>query len=135
MGKHLGLYGAVVLNGRSEGRVAARVGSVRAHAGASGALGDGGLQACKGPVHAHAVGGLRLSGANGAAAVEDGVAACAHVPQDVLHRARRHTFTVCVLAQTPPLVGTAGAFVTGRKRRLVYIGPTDCHQPLGEEEQ
>ena len=120
VGKHLGLYGAVILNGRSEGRVAAlRVGSVHAHGRTSVTLGDGGLQAGKGPVHAHSVRGLRYGRSHGTAAVQDGVAPRAHVPQDVLHRARRHTIPFSVLTQTLPLMGTAGGFVTGRQRRLV----------------
>lgn len=116
--EHLRLYGAVVLNGCSEGRVASvRVTSARASA--FGANGNRSLYACKGPVHAYVTRVLRYAttAATAAAAVQDSVAPCADVSQDVVHRAGGNALSF--LAQTLSLAGAAGGCVTGGRRRLL----------------
>lgn len=121
-------YGSVFSDGRPEGRVALL--ALRPLHG--GRTADCRLQAREGAVHAYDL-RLRLrgdggGGSGGSGAVQDGVAARADVPQDVLHRVRG----LCLVAFVQPLTLARAqrGFACLRSRQLPRAGVPHRHESL-----
>lgn len=122
--------GSVFSDGRPEGRVALLALRPLRRGGTA----DRRLQAREGAVHAYDLRlRLRRDSGGSAAAVQDGVAARADIPQDVLHRVRG----LCLVAFVQPLTLARAqrGFARLRSRQLSRAGVPHRHESLNKGEK